>query len=90
MTTKQVYQDRKQADLKELDTKVSELETAARGTGAETTKLLETLRNRYQDAQNAYDRLATGGDDWEELMVPVDAAFRNVYVALARAKEHIG
>lgn len=90
MTTKKVYQDRKKADLKELDEKISELEAAAHAADAEGTKLLGTLRNRYLDAQNAYDRLASGDEPWEALMVTVDAAFRNVYVALDRATTHIG
>lgn len=89
MTTKQAYQERKQADLRELDKKIAGLEAAARSSDPEATRLLETLRNRHRDAQNAYHRIEASGEGWEALMITVDAAFRNVYVALARASDHL-
>ncbi|MFQ5953713.1 MAG: hypothetical protein ACE5JZ_01445 [Kiloniellales bacterium] len=89
MPVKSLYQDRKRKDLEELEARIAEIAAKIEPQDGEAADLLDKLRDRYRDAENAFARLEAAGEDWEELMDSVDAAFRNVYLNLQRMAQRL-
>ncbi len=84
MPSKELYKNRKEADLKELKSEVARLE----GGGSPG---IEDLQHRFTDAQNAIGRLQeAGADDWEAQRTIIDSAFRNCYASLEKTKRRSG
>ena len=94
MNKREVYREKAQAKLEELNARIDLLEAQIKGEAADAKLDLngqvEVLENLREDLQSRMRQLRTGAADaWEEIVKGLDHAMDEVEHALERAGEAI-
>lgn len=95
MDTKEAYQERVEAQLKELDARIDLLEAQADKAKAEAkveyAQQIESLRSRRDEAEQRLEGLkAAGSGAWRELTEGMDEAVTSLEQAVTNAMAQFG
>ncbi len=92
MDNRELYKEKAQAKLDELNARIDLLKSQMKGQAADAKLALsgrvEVLENKREDLQSRMRKLREGADEaWDEIRVGLDRAMEDVAHALDRAGE---